>query len=132
MSILAIGTVAFDVIETPFKSAEQVLGGSATYITLAARYFTDPVRLAAEKDQLFGGWPLLAHSFRPHLLNAMVTTFAAAVWCLSGVLKSPVGCDQPAVELIGAVPRRAGLHQLGVAPRRSAAEGAHPRIFEPR
>lgn len=47
MSILAIGTVAFDVIETPFKSAEQVLGGSATYITLAARYFTDPVRLVA-------------------------------------------------------------------------------------
>ena len=47
MSILAIGTVAFDVIETPFKSAEQVLGGSATYITLAARYFTNPVRLVA-------------------------------------------------------------------------------------
>lgn len=47
MSVLAIGTVAFDVIETPFKSAEQVLGGSATYITLAARYFTDPVRLVA-------------------------------------------------------------------------------------
>ena len=47
MSILAIGTVAFDVIETPFKSAEQVLGGSATYITLAARYFTEPVRLVA-------------------------------------------------------------------------------------
>ena len=47
MSVLAIGTVAFDVIETPFKSAEQVLGGSATYITLAARYFTAPVRLVA-------------------------------------------------------------------------------------
>ena len=47
MSVLAIGTVAFDVIETPFKSADQVLGGSATYITLAARYFTDPVRLVA-------------------------------------------------------------------------------------
>ncbi|MCH8962156.1 MAG: sugar kinase, partial [Bacteroidetes bacterium] len=47
MSVLAIGTVAFDVIETPFSSAKQVLGGSATYITLAARYFTDPVRLVA-------------------------------------------------------------------------------------
>ena len=47
MSVLAIGTVAFDVIETPFKSAQKVLGGSATYITLAARYFTDTVRLVA-------------------------------------------------------------------------------------
>ena len=47
MSVLAIGTVAFDVIETPFRSAQKVLGGSATYITLAARYFTDPVRLVA-------------------------------------------------------------------------------------
>ncbi len=47
MSVLAIGTVAFDVIETPFKSAKQVLGGSATYITLAARYFTNPVCLVA-------------------------------------------------------------------------------------
>lgn len=47
MSILAIGTVAFDAIETPFGAVSQVLGGSATYITLAARYFTDPVRLVA-------------------------------------------------------------------------------------
>ncbi len=47
MSILAIGTVAFDSIETPFGSAPKVLGGSATYITLAARYFSDDVRLVA-------------------------------------------------------------------------------------
>ncbi|MFQ5572539.1 MAG: PfkB family carbohydrate kinase [Rhodothermales bacterium] len=47
MSILAIGTVAFDTIETPFNSAERILGGSGTYITLAARYFTQPVRLVA-------------------------------------------------------------------------------------
>lgn len=45
MSILAVGTVALDSIETPFGAAEDVLGGSATYITLAARYLTDPVRL---------------------------------------------------------------------------------------
>jgi len=47
LSILAIGTVAFDAIETPFKSTGQVLGGSATYITLAARYFSPSVRLVA-------------------------------------------------------------------------------------
>lgn len=45
MSVLAVGTVAFDSIETPFGAADQVLGGSATYITLAARYFSEPVRL---------------------------------------------------------------------------------------
>lgn len=47
MSILAVGTVAFDSIETPFGKADRILGGSATYLTLAARYFTDPVRLVA-------------------------------------------------------------------------------------
>lgn len=45
MSILAVGTVAFDSIETPFGSVDRILGGSASYITLAARYFCDDVRL---------------------------------------------------------------------------------------
>lgn len=45
MSILAVGTVAFDSIDTPFGSAERVLGGSASYLTLAARHFCDDVRL---------------------------------------------------------------------------------------
>lgn len=45
MSILAVGTVAFDSIETPFGQAQRVLGGSASYLTLAARYFCDDVRL---------------------------------------------------------------------------------------
>lgn len=45
VSILAVGTVALDTIETPFGAEENVLGGSATYITLAARYFARDVRL---------------------------------------------------------------------------------------
>ena len=45
MSILAVGTVAFDSIETPFGTAPRVLGGSASYLTLAARYFCPEVRL---------------------------------------------------------------------------------------
>ncbi len=40
MSLLAVGTVAFDDIETPYGHAEKVVGGAATYITLAASYFT--------------------------------------------------------------------------------------------
>lgn len=47
MSLLAVGTVAFDTIETPFGRAERILGGSATYITLAARFLSDDVRLNA-------------------------------------------------------------------------------------
>ena len=47
MSLLVVGTVAFDTIETPFGRAERVLGGSATYASLAARLLAEPVRLSA-------------------------------------------------------------------------------------
>lgn len=47
MSILAVGTVAFDSIETPTGSADRVLGGSATYISLASRFFCPEIRLVA-------------------------------------------------------------------------------------
>ena len=47
MSILAVGTVAFDTIETPFGSVDKILGGSATYITLSARFLCEDVRLDA-------------------------------------------------------------------------------------
>ena len=46
MAILAVGSVAFDNITTPSGHAENVLGGSGTYFSLAASYFTD-VRLIA-------------------------------------------------------------------------------------
>jgi len=44
MSILVVGTVAFDSIETPSGSAERILGGSATYFSFAASLFA-PVRV---------------------------------------------------------------------------------------
>jgi len=46
MSILAVGSVAFDTIATPAGRVENMLGGSATYFSLAASYFTD-VRVVA-------------------------------------------------------------------------------------
>ena len=46
MSILVVGSVAFDTVKTPFGQAEEVLGGSATYFSAAASFFTD-VRLVA-------------------------------------------------------------------------------------
>ncbi|MBI5682126.1 MAG: sugar kinase [Deltaproteobacteria bacterium] len=41
MGILVVGSVAFDSVETPFGKAEDVLGGSATYFSTAASYFSD-------------------------------------------------------------------------------------------
>lgn len=47
MSILVVGSVAFDTIETPHHGrAEEVLGGSASYFAIAASYFA-PVKLVA-------------------------------------------------------------------------------------
>ncbi len=40
MSILVVGSVAFDTIETPHGSADHCLGGAATHFALAASYFT--------------------------------------------------------------------------------------------
>ncbi|MFN0035832.1 MAG: PfkB family carbohydrate kinase [Saprospiraceae bacterium] len=47
MSLLTVGTVAFDDIETPTGRAEKVVGGACTYISLAASYFTSPVRVVS-------------------------------------------------------------------------------------
>ncbi|HSS97787.1 MAG TPA: hypothetical protein VLK33_12190, partial [Terriglobales bacterium] len=46
MSILAVGSIAFDSIATPAGKVENALGGSATYFSLSASYFTD-VRMVA-------------------------------------------------------------------------------------
>lgn len=47
MSLVAVGTVAFDDIETPSGRAEKVVGGACTYISLAASYFVKPVRIVS-------------------------------------------------------------------------------------
>lgn len=45
MSILVVGSVAYDGLETPFGKVDRTLGGSASYISLASSYFTDNVNL---------------------------------------------------------------------------------------
>ena len=52
MSILAVGTVAFDSIETPFGSVETELGGSASYFAVAASFFA-PVQIVGVVGQDF-------------------------------------------------------------------------------
>lgn len=47
MSLLTIGTVAFDTIRTPYGVAEQVVGGACTYISWAASYFTNDIHVVA-------------------------------------------------------------------------------------
>jgi sugar/nucleoside kinase (ribokinase family) len=46
MSLLVVGSIAFDAIETPFGKVDRTLGGAASYFALAASYFT-PVRVVA-------------------------------------------------------------------------------------
>ena len=41
MKNLIVGTVAFDAIETPFGKTDKIVGGAATYISLAASFFTN-------------------------------------------------------------------------------------------
>jgi sugar/nucleoside kinase (ribokinase family) len=53
MSILVVGSVAFDDVTSPSGSAKNILGGAATYFSLAASYFTD-VRVVAVVGEDFG------------------------------------------------------------------------------
>jgi sugar/nucleoside kinase (ribokinase family) len=60
MSLLVVGSVAFDAVETPFGKRDKLLGGSATHFAISASFFTD-VRVVGvvggdftdEEDQVF-------------------------------------------------------------------------------
>ena len=60
MSLLVVGSVAFDALETPFGKRDKILGGSAAHFSISASYFTD-VRVVAvvggdftdEEEQVF-------------------------------------------------------------------------------
>ena len=47
MSLLIVGTVAFDAIETPFGKTDKIVGGAATYIGLSASKFYDNINLVS-------------------------------------------------------------------------------------
>ena len=44
MSLLVVGTMAFDAIETPFGKSDKIIGGAATYIAWSASNFTQPIK----------------------------------------------------------------------------------------
>ena len=62
MSLLVVGSVAFDALESPYGKVERALGGAATYFAVAASFFT-PVNLVAivgddftaEDEKIFRG-----------------------------------------------------------------------------
>jgi sugar/nucleoside kinase (ribokinase family) len=53
MSLLVVGSIAFDALKSPFGERERTLGGSAVHFSLAASYFTD-VRVVGPVGDDFG------------------------------------------------------------------------------
>jgi sugar/nucleoside kinase (ribokinase family) len=47
MSLIAVGTVAFDALETPFGKTDKIVGGAATYISLSASNFVKPIKIVS-------------------------------------------------------------------------------------
>ncbi|MES2850412.1 MAG: PfkB family carbohydrate kinase [Bacteroidota bacterium] len=47
MSLISVGSMAFDAIETPFGKVDKIVGGANVYIAYAASYFTQPVQLVS-------------------------------------------------------------------------------------
>ena len=45
MSLVSVGTVAFDAIETPFGKTDKIIGGACTYISLAASFFSKGAKI---------------------------------------------------------------------------------------
>jgi len=67
MAILVVGSVAFDSVKTPFGEVKEILGGSATYFSIAASFFS-PVKLVAVVGEDFGEENL--EVFRKHAVDA--------------------------------------------------------------
>ena len=47
MSLLTVGTMAFDSIETPFGKVDKVIGGACTYVSWAASYYSNDVNIVS-------------------------------------------------------------------------------------
>jgi hypothetical protein len=71
MSLLAVGSVAFDDLETPFGRRENILGGSASYFSLSASRF-HPVQVVAVVGEDFGAEHERVFEGRPIDLKGLV------------------------------------------------------------
>jgi sugar/nucleoside kinase (ribokinase family) len=64
MSVLVVGSVAFDSLQTPHGEAEEILGGSASYFSITASYFA-PVNVVAVVGDDFGADAISVFTSRP-------------------------------------------------------------------
>lgn len=55
MSLVTVGSVAFDAIETPFGKTDKIIGGAGTYISLAASYFVKNQNIVSVVGEDFPG-----------------------------------------------------------------------------
>lgn len=67
MSLVIIGSVAFDAIETPFGKTDKIVGGAATYASLAASYFYKKVKIVGVVGEDFHQEDI--QNFKDHGIN---------------------------------------------------------------
>ena len=84
MSLLTVGTMAYDALETPFGKTDRILGGAATYIALSASYHVEKSNVVSVVGADFEQQHLdLLKSKEPILtgfkLSRMVRRFSGAV-----------------------------------------------------
>jgi sugar/nucleoside kinase (ribokinase family) len=84
MSITVVGTVAFDSIETPFGKVDRCIGGSATYFSVAASFFS-PVDLVAVVGDDFGEEQISVFNGRNINLDGLQRIAGARTFYWSGV-----------------------------------------------
>ena len=94
MSLLVIGSVAFDAIETPFGKTDKIIGGAATYIALSSSYLEDTINLVAvvggdfPKEDI----PIRTKGQTNPFYGSMVTTLD---WSLGRVINLLKKTDDP-------------------------------------
>jgi sugar/nucleoside kinase (ribokinase family) len=83
MSILVVGSVAFDALKTPFGQVDRAIGGSATYFSVAASFFT-PVDLVAVVGDDFSDRDMAVFEGRPINTEGLQKVSGARTFFWSG------------------------------------------------
>src|SRR5216683_3111903 len=99
MSILAVGSVAFDTITTPTGHVDNELGGAATYFGLAASYFA-PVRIVAVVGDDFTELNVF-EKFQPRIPKEYGDSEFVFLGNIHPTLQSAVCRELPSAKLVG-------------------------------
>ena len=71
MSLLVVGSVAYDALESPYGKVERTLGGAATYFSVSASFFTHVNLVAIVGDDFDRGIPREWHDLRHEALSRL-------------------------------------------------------------